>query len=309
MSAPATTRTAPSAVPETSPLLLRIAPAIFLLFWSGGFAAGKIGVAYTGPLTFLTVRYVLVLLVLLPLLLVMRPPLPRTAAEWRHLIVVGLLIQGLYYALGYIALAMNVSSGAVALIVSLQPILVALLAPRLAGERVAGWRWAGLGLGLAGAALVIVARAAVEAMSGIGVLAAVGALAGMTVGTLYEKRFGVSQHPVTANSVQYAAGLALTLPLALVLEERSVDWSLPLALSLLYLVVCNSLIALTLLLLMIRQGEVSRVSALFFLVPPLAALIGWLLLGEHMPLPAWLGLAFAAAGVALATRRGDRVIG
>src|SRR6185437_1482774 len=104
MSAPATTRAAPSAFPEASPLLLRIAPAIFLLFWSGGFAAGKIGVAYTGPLTFLAVRYVLVLLVLLPLLLVMRPPLPRTAAEWRHLIVVGLLIQGLYYALGYIAL-------------------------------------------------------------------------------------------------------------------------------------------------------------------------------------------------------------
>jgi drug/metabolite transporter (DMT)-like permease len=274
MSAPATTRAAPSAIPEASPLLLRIAPAIFLLFWSGGFAAGKIGVAYTGPLTFLTVRYILVLLVLLPLLLVVRPPLPRTPAEWRHLIVVGLLIQGLYYALGYVALAKNVSSGAVALIVSLQPILVALLAPRLAGERVAGWRWIGLGLGLAGAALVIVARASVEAMSGIGVLAAIGALAGMTVGTLYEKRFGVSQHPVTANSVQYAAGLALTLPLSLVLEERSVVWSLPLALSLLYLVVCNSLIALTLLLLMIRQGEVSRVSALFFLVPPLAALIG-----------------------------------
>jgi drug/metabolite transporter (DMT)-like permease len=309
MSAPATTRAAPSAIPEASPLLLRIAPAIFLLFWSGGFAAGKIGVAYTGPLTFLTVRYILVLLVLLPLLLVVRPPLPRTPAEWRHLIVVGLLIQGLYYALGYVALAKNVSSGAVALIVSLQPILVALLAPRLAGERVAGWRWIGLGLGLAGAALVIVARASVEAMSGIGVLAAIGALAGMTVGTLYEKRFGVSQHPVTANSVQYAAGLALTLPLSLVLEERSVVWSLPLAFSLLYLVVCNSLIALTLLLLMIRQGEVSRVSALFFLVPPLAALIGWLLLGEHMPPLAWLGLALAAAGVALATRKGDGVIG
>ena len=281
---------------------MKAAPAIFLLFWSGGFAAGKVGLAYTGPLTFLAVRYVLVLLVLLPLVLVMRPPLPGTPAAWGHLLVVGLLIQGLYFALGYLALAMDISSGAVALILSLQPILVALAAPRTSGERVGRWAWVGLGLGLGGAALVILAKSAVEALPVLGVLAAVGALGGMTIGTLYEKRFGISQHPVTANTVQYAAGLAATLPLAFLVEDRAIDWSLPLGLSLLYLIVCNSLIALTLLLMMIRRGEVSRVSALFFLVPPMAALIGWLLLDEQMPPLAWVGLALAAAGVALATR-------
>ena len=281
---------------------MKAAPAIFLLFWSGGFAAGKVGLAYTGPLTFLAVRYALVLLVLLPLVLIMRPPLPRTPAAWGHLAVVGFLIQGLYFALGYLALAMDISSGAVALIVSLQPILVALAAPRTSGERVGRWAWVGLGLGLGGAALVILARSAVEALPALGVLAAVGALGGMTVGTLYEKRFGTAQHPVTANTIQYAAGLATTLPLAFLLEDHTVEWSLPLGLSLLYLIVCNSLIALTLLLMMVRGGEVSRVSALFFLVPPLAAVIGWLVLDEQMPPLAWVGLALAAAGVALATR-------
>jgi drug/metabolite transporter (DMT)-like permease len=306
VSAPAATATASASagIPEASPLLLKAAPAIFLLFWSGGFAAGKVGISYTGPLTFLAVRYALVLLILFPLLLLMRPPLPRTAAEWGHLAVVGFLIQGVYFALGYIALGMNISSGAVALILSLQPILVALLAPRLAGERVGRWGWVGLALGLAGAALVIVARSAVEAIPGLGVLAAVGALGGMTAGTLYEKRFGISQHPVTANTVQYIAGLGATLPLALLLEDRAIEWTLPFVLSLLYLIVCNSLIALTLLLLLIRRGEVSRVSTLFFLVPPLAALIGWLVLDEQMPPLAWVGLALAAAGVAIATRAG-----
>jgi drug/metabolite transporter (DMT)-like permease len=294
-----------AAEPERAPLLLKLAPAIFLLFWSGGFAAGKIGIAYTGPMTFLAVRYALVLLLLLPLLLVMRPPLPRTPAEWGHLAIVGFLIQGVYFALGYIALSTNISSAAVALIASLQPVLVALIAPRIAGERVGVWGWAGLVLGLAGAALVILARSTVEVISGVGVLAAVGALGGMTAGTLYEKRFGISQHPVTANTIQYAAGLATTLPLALLLEDRHIEWSLPLGLSLLYLIVCNSLIALTLLLMMIRRGAVSRVSALFFLVPPLAAVIGWILLDEVMPPLAWVGLALAAIGVALATR-GDR---
>ncbi len=289
-------------VSTAPPLLLKVAPAIFLLFWSGGFAAGKIGVQYTGPFTFLSVRYALVLLILLPLFVVMRPPLPRTGAEWVHLAVVGLLIQGVYFALGYVALSMDVSSGAVALIVSLQPILVALIAPRTAGERVGIWGWIGLALGLAGAALVIEARSTVEVMSMTGVVAAVGALAGMTVGTLYEKRFGVSQHPVTANIVQYAAGLALTFPLAILAGNLTINWSGPFVLSLTYLIVCNSLIALTLLLLMIREGEVSRVSALFFLVPPLAAVIGWILLDEHMPPLAWVGLGLAAAGVAIATR-------
>ena len=304
MSAPASTSTAAPAqgIPEASPLLLKAAPAIFLLFWSGGFAAGKVGLAYTGPLTFLAVRYALVLLVLLPLVLIMRPPLPRTSAAWGHLLVVGFLIQGLYFGLGYLALAMDISSGAVALILSLQPILVALAAPRISGERVGRWAWVGLGLGLGGAALVILAKSAIEALPALGVLAAVGALGGMTIGTLYEKRFGIAQHPVTANTVQYAAGLVATLPLAFLLEDRAVEWSLPLGLSLLYLIVCNSLIALTLLLMMIRRGEVSRVSALFFLVPPMAALIGWLVLDEQMPPLAWVGFALAAAGVALATR-------
>jgi drug/metabolite transporter (DMT)-like permease len=285
-----------------SPVLLKAAPAIFLLFWSGGFAAGKVGVAGAGPLTFLAIRYSLVLLILTPLLLLMRPPLPRTPAAWTHLAVVGFLIQGVYFSLGYLALAMNISSGAVALIVSLQPVLVGILAPRTAGERVGGWRWLGLALGLVGAALVILARSRVEAVPGLGVLAAVGALGGMTAGTLYEKRFGTAQHPITASAVQYAAGLGTTLPLAWLLEQHTITWSLPFALALAYLIVCNSLIALTLLLMMIRRGEVSRVSALFFLVPPLAALIGWLLLGEAMPPLAWLGLALAAAGVAIATR-------
>jgi drug/metabolite transporter (DMT)-like permease len=304
VSAPASTAAAAPTrgIPEASPLLMKAAPAIFLLFWSGGFAAGKIGLAYTGPMTFLTLRYALVLLVLLPLVVIMRPPLPRTPAAWGHLLVVGFLIQGLYFALGYLALAMDISSGAVALILSLQPILVALAAPRISGERVGHWAWVGLGLGLGGAAVVILAKSAVEALPALGVLAAVGALGGMTVGTLYEKRFGIAQHPVTANTVQYAAGLATTLPLAFLIEDHTIEWSLPLGLSLLYLIVCTSLIALTLLLMMIRRGEVSRVSALFFLVPPMAALIGWLVLDEQMPALAWMGLALAAAGVALATR-------
>lgn len=299
MTAPSRTNAAPSTIEATA---LRVAPVIFLLFWSGGFSAGKIGVAYTRPMTFLVVRYGVVLLLLMPLLLWKRPPLPAGRAQWVHLVVVGVLIQGLYFALSYVALSSDISSAAVAMIVALQPILVALVAPRLAGEAVTRQTWLGLGLGLLGTALVISARSRVEVISTVGILAACGALACITTGTMYEKRFGVGHHPITANTVQYAAGLGVALPFALLREDLHIQWTIPFALALAYLIIGNSLIAMTLLLLMIRHGEVSRVSALFFLVPPLAAVIGWLILGEAMPPLAWVGLALAAAGVAIASR-------
>ena len=130
-------------------------------------------------------------------------------------------------------------------------------------------RWAGLGLGLAGAATVIAARSNVELEHPVGVLAAVGGLFAITAGTLWEKRFGKSHHPVTSNAVQYLAGLAGTLPFALAFESFSFEWNMPFAAALAYLVIGNSLIAMSLLLAMIRAGEVSRVSSLFYLVPPL----------------------------------------
>ncbi|MET0811260.1 MAG: EamA family transporter, partial [Thermoleophilaceae bacterium] len=82
------------------------------------------------------------------------------------------------------------------------------------------------------------------------------------------------------------------------------EWTTDLAISLAYLVLANSLVAITLLLMMIRRGEASRVSALFFLVPPLAALIAWAVLGESLPGAAWIGMALAAVGVGIATRTG-----
>lgn len=279
---------------------LRLAPLVFLLFWSAGFTFAKIGVAHAEPITFLALRFALCLAVLLPLFLVLRPPLPATRAAWGHLVMVGLLIQSLYFGLAYYAFAIGMSAGTVALIASLQPILVALLAPSLAGEKVSTRQWSGLALGLVGAVLVIASRAAVEFSSWAGLACAFGAMFAMTAATLYEKRFGTTHHPVTANLIQYAVGFATTLPLALAVERLYVDWHPELLVALTYLVLCNSLIAITLLLALIRRNAASRVSALFYLVPPTAALIAWLIIGERMPPAAWIGTGFAAAGVALA---------
>lgn len=285
--------------------LVILAPVVFLLLWSGGYAVAKIALQHVEPFTLLSLRYGSALVILLILFAILRPPVPRRAAELGHIMFVGFLIQCVYFGLSYVAFWLGASAGAVALIVSLQPIVVGILAPLFVDERVTIWRWIGLLLGLAGAGLVIQSRSAVDSGSLWAVAAAVGALFGMSAAAIYEKRFGINAHPVTSNVLQYGIGFAMLTPIALQVETYRVAWDLEFAASLAYLVIGNSLIALTLLLAMIRRGEASRVSALLFLVPPLAALIAWVMIGEVMPPIAWAGLGLAAAGVALATRGGS----
>lgn len=288
--------------PAAPPAWLKAAPALFLLLWSSGFVVLKVGLAYADPMTFLALRYACVVLILSPFMLVLRPPLPAGAAAWGHLAMVGLLLQAGYFCFTYLSLKQGMSAGGVALITSLQPILIGLLAPAIAHERVDARRWAGLALGVTGAALVIVAKASIDLLAPLGLLFAVSALLCITGGTLYEKRFGAQTHPITSNLVQYSVGLAVSAPLAFWLEPMRIEWTGALLGSLAYLVIGNSLVAITLLLTMIRHGEASRVSALFFLVPPCTALIALLILGEPIPALAWPGMALAALGILLVTR-------
>ena len=284
------------------PLWLVLAPALFLCLWSAGFAVAKIALHHTEPMTLLALRYMALVAILVPVALVLRPPMPKGARAWADVAATGFLIQVVYFGLCYAAFKSGVSAGGVAIIVCLQPILVGLIAPQIVGERVGPKRWVGLALGLAGAATVILARSGVSAENPWGLLAAFGGLLGMTGGTVYEKRFGVSHHPVTSNLIQYAVGVAFTLPLALLTERFQADWSAEFLWIMAYLVIGNSLISMTLLLAMIRAGEVARVSSLFYLVPPMSALFAWPLLGEALPPLGWVGMGLAAVGVAIAAR-------
>lgn len=102
--------------------------------------------------------------------------------------------------------------------------------------------------------------------------------------TIWEKRHGVAHHPLTSNVVHYLVGLGCALPLALWLEPMHVTWTRSLGWALAYLVICNSIFAISLLLMLIRNGEATRVSALFFLVPPVSTSIAWLMIDEAMAL-------------------------
>ena len=284
------------------PLWLALAPVMFLCLWSMGYVVAKIGLKYAEPMTLLVMRYAAVVVIMAVLFLILRPPLPKTRADWGHLAVVGFLIQTIYFGMSYFAFRAGVAAGTVALIMSLQPIIVALIAPRWSGEAISARMWIGLLLGLIGAAIVISARSNIAAPSVFGFFFCVLGLAGITIGSLWEKRFGLSHHPVTANLVGFTAGLLGVLPAMLMFETMQVTWTWEFTAAFAYLVIGNSVIAVGLLLAMIRAGDVGKVSALFYLVPPLAAVLAWLMLGEVMPPLAWAGMAVAAVGVWLATR-------
>ena len=289
--------------PRLSSLAVRAAPAIFLLLWSAGFTVAKIGIGEADPITLLALRYFCVIALLLPFCLYLRPDWPEGAAAWGNIALVGFLIQVVYFGAAWSAFELGGSAGTVALITSLQPLLVALVMPRLSSERVSASRWVGLALGLAGTALVIVGNSGLQPASATVILFSVAALLAITVATIWEKRFGRPHHPLVANTVQYGVGFLCTLPLAWLLESMRVEVNGPFLFALAYLVIANSILAISLLLMMIRNGEATRVSALFFLVPPLSAVIAWLALGERMAPLAWLGMAVAAVGVWLVTAR------
>lgn len=286
---------------SSSPKWLAFAPGIFLVMWSTGYVAAKFGLGFIEPLTFLALRFACVVAIMAALFLILRPPLPKSRAEWMHLAIVGFLLQSMYFGMCYMSFKAGLAVGTLALILSLQPIIVGLVAPRWSGETVGWRRWIGLLLGLTGAVIVIAARSEIAAPSALGFLFAALGLFGITGGSLWEKRYGVSHHPVTSNLIGFAAGLLGVIPFAVAFESVTIEWSWQLAGSLTYLIIGSSLIGVGLLLAMIRAGDVSRVSALFFLVPPMAAAAAWLVLDEVMPPVAWLGMLIAGAGVVLAT--------
>lgn len=280
----------------------RVAPFLFMCLWSGGYVGAKFTVRDATPIAAVSLRFALATLLFLAIAALVRAPWPRTRREVAAIAVCGLLIQGLCFSFNYLAFAAGVGAGAMALIMALQPILTACVAGPLLGERVRPLQWLGLILGLVGVTLVLQNKLAQGVGTLTGIVWGVCGLAAITVGTLFQKRVCPRFDLWTGGVIQYAAAVAFTTPLALLVEDPFIRWTPGFIGSLAYLLVGNSLIAVSLFNLMIHKGEAARVTSLLFLVPGGAAFLGWLLLGETFTGTALLGLVVGAAGVGLVLR-------
>lgn len=293
--------TRPALVPASTPALDAAMPLLFVLLWSTGFIGARFGLPDAGPMSFLSVRYVAVIVLMGALALALRAPWPRSRREALHIAVSGLLVHGVYLGGVFTAISHGLPAGVTALVVGLQPLVTALGARAFLGEQVRPRQWAGLALGLAGVALVVAHKAGTVAPGALGTMLApaVVALLGITAGTLYQKRFCPSFDLRTGSVLQFLPCLILTGALALA-ETQPVRWSGNFVFALAWLVLVLSLGAVTLLNLLIRRGSAVHVASLFYLTPPTTALIAWALFDEQLGLPALAGMALAAAGVGLA---------
>jgi drug/metabolite transporter (DMT)-like permease len=278
-------------------------PGVFVFLWSTGFIGAKFGLPYAGPLTFLSLRFAIVIALLLALIAATGAPWPREPRQIAHIAIAGALVHATYLGGVFASISQGVDAGVSALIVGVQPVLTALLAGPLLGERVTARQWAGLALGMAGVGLVVWRKLGLGEGTPFAMALSVLALLGITAGTLYQKRFCAGMDLRTGSLVQFAASLALIGPLALILEDNAIVWSGEFLFALFWMTVVMSLGAITLLMLLIRRGEASRVASLFFLVPPTTALLAWPLFDERLGPVALLGMALAAAGVALVNLR------
>ena len=282
----------------------RLYPLLFVLLWSTGFIGAKYGLPYAEPLTFLSLRYVLVIVLMTALALATRARWPSDLRTVVHIGVTGILIHGIYLGGVFTSIHHGLPAGIASLVVGMQPLLTALGAGWLLGERVTRRQWLGLMLGFAGVAMVVSGKFGHVALAQLGamLLPALAALFGITLGTLYQKRFCPGFDLRTGSVLQFIPTLALTAMLAASTESMTIDWNPHFAFALGWLVLVLSLGAVSLLNVLIRSGNAVNVASLFYLTPPCTALMAWALFGETLGAVALVGMALAVSGVAMARR-------
>ncbi|MDR5884606.1 DMT family transporter [Vreelandella janggokensis] len=293
---------------DAASLGLLAMPVLFVLLWSTGFIGAKFGLPYAEPFTLLFIRFVMTVLLLTPLVWILKISWPSSPRLWTHIAISGLLVHGTYLGGVFYGISLGMPAGLASLLVGLQPLLTAACAGPLLGERLAKQQWLGLGLGLLGISAVLGSQIDLgqSLFSGFGLgalLSVLAALMGISLGTLYQKRFCTRMPLLSGAVIQYlAAGGVLGIG-ALLFETRDVTWSLTFILTLGWLVLILSIAAILLLMALIKRGEASRVASLFYLVPPVTALQAWWLFDERL---SWIGLGgmfIAIVGVVLTVRK------
>ena len=283
-------------------LFARLAPPLFVLIWATGFIVARFVAPYAEPLTFLVVRYALATLVLAVIVTAARVPWPRNWHDWRNALVAGILLHGLYLGGVFWSVKHGLPAGISALVAGLQPLATGLLAGPLLGERVSPRRWAGIGIGFLGAALVVAPKLGDGGVPPLALAVCLLGMLSITFGTIWQKRTGSTLDLRVNATIQYIGAAVVTLPMMLLLEEGRMDLTLPLLGALAWAVFGLSIGAIGLLLFLIRRGAVVGVATLLYLVPPVAALMAVALFGETLSLIQLAGMALAALGVAVASR-------
>ena len=288
-------------VGATSALRGRLAAGAFVVLWCTGYPAGKIAVQHGGPFFILFLRFAMAGAIFGALAIAARATWPRPGVLV-HSVVVGALSLAVSFGGIYEGLRLGVSTGVSALFIGAMPLATALFAS-LGGECLGSRQWAGLALGFVGVVLVLEGRFDGGSGNALGYLAGLVGLLGLSLGTLYQKRWSSTVDLRVGLATQHLAAALLLLPFACFVEHFRADWSVAYVGTLAWIVLVNSVGGFALLFALIRRGAATDVAALFFLIPPITAVMGYLILDERLTLPMLPGFVLVALGVWLGTRR------
>lgn len=284
----------------------RLAPALFVLLWSTGWVVAKYAGLFADPLTFLVLRYSAAVVLFYLVCRIAGVAWPKSRAAIRHAIVSGMFLHGLYLGMVWWAIGQGVPAALSGIIAGLQPLMTGIAAALLVGEALTGGQRLGLVLGFAGITIAVLPNVLALDSGSIPIYAVainVLAMACVTVGTIYQKRFLREGDLRAVATLQYVGALIVTVPAALVLEDLRVEWGIELFTALAWSVLGISMGAVALLLYLIRRGDVSKAASLIYLVPPLAALEAALMFGERLTVPMIVGTIVVVIGVYLTNRK------
>jgi drug/metabolite transporter (DMT)-like permease len=278
---------------------MHVYPALFVVLWSTGFVAAKYGLPYAPPFTFLLYRFVLVAALMAVVVAVTRAPWPTRRRDVLDAAIAAWLVHGVYLGGVFIAISRGMPAGTTAMIVGLQPVVTVFLARAWLHERVVARQWVGLGLGIVGVWLVVRHKLSLDA-DALSLAAAAAALGGISVGTLWQKRHASHVDLRVGAVIQFSACAFAYLPLVAIFESAGhVHWTREFAFAMGWSVLVLSVGAISLLYWLLRHGAASGVARLFYLVPPVTALMALALFDERLDELAIAGMAVIAVAVAL----------
>jgi len=276
----------------------------FVSVWGTGFIATKIGLQHAAPFTFLMLRFAFGLLCLVPIVLIVKPRWPARRGEFGHILVAGLLMHAVHLSGSHYTQYLGMSAGITAVLLSIQPLLTAVIAGRWMSERLSARQWTGIAIGLAGVTLIVWHKIDVHEAT-IGALIAVTvALAGVTGGTLYQRAFCPAVDLRAAALIQFAGTFVVLAPLAWFVEGAAVRWSWSLAGAIVFLVIGASILAVNAFHTLMRRGQATRVTSLIYLTPIFAVVPELVLFGVVPSAISLAGIVVTCLGVAMVSWRG-----
>ena len=283
-------------------LVSYVFPLTFVVLWASAFATGSVATQDATPFAALAFRFAIVAVGFFGVAWALSEFSKINRRDLKHSVITGLLFHGLYLGGCWYSFSVGIPAGVSALIVCIQPILTAILAGFLLGEQISFKNWIGLSFGFGGAAIVLGVDFGSEfAIDGL--IANVIALIAITVGTIWQRRFSQTLPLATNNAFQALSAAVFHGCVMWWIEDPAIELTLSFGISMGWLVIAVSFGAFSILMYLINHNSASQTSALFFLVPPVAAIIGWILLNEGLTTLDMIGFIIASAGVYLATRK------